>query len=162
MKRHLRFLLQHRRVLRLKVNAAEDLLLNGAREPTHRGACIHLLSKVDLSCVKSALARTADRAVRSRVLAGVVRFSSDVGILLLYLEELAGVSSRREAASALSAALPRIDLSSVSDARLRRILELVEELFDEHERIQVLFGLLGNEGFQKRFDAASLPGKLSR
>ena len=38
MRVHLRFLRRHRKTLRLKLNATEDLLVNGAREPTHRGA----------------------------------------------------------------------------------------------------------------------------
>ena len=51
------FLSRHRKSLRLRVNAAEDLLLNGAQPPTHRGRCAHLLAKVDLSAVQSALDR---------------------------------------------------------------------------------------------------------
>jgi len=46
MKVTLRFLREHRHTLKLKVNAAEDLLLNGRREPTDRGLCRHLLSKL--------------------------------------------------------------------------------------------------------------------
>jgi len=38
MRVHLRFLKEHRKILSLKVNAAEDLLLNGAREPTIAGS----------------------------------------------------------------------------------------------------------------------------
>ena len=45
LREHFRFLREHRKELRLKVNAAEDLLLNGVREPTHRGVCQHLLGK---------------------------------------------------------------------------------------------------------------------
>ena len=35
---HFKFLAKYRKVLRLKVNNKEDLLLTGAREPEHRGA----------------------------------------------------------------------------------------------------------------------------
>src|SRR5688500_15822595 len=47
MKEHFRFLREHRHTLKLRVNATEDLLLNGSREPTHRGVCQHLLDKVE-------------------------------------------------------------------------------------------------------------------
>ena len=47
LREHFRFLRENRKELRLKVNAAEDLLLNGVREPTHRGVCQHLLGKVE-------------------------------------------------------------------------------------------------------------------
>src|SRR5690606_38781563 len=47
LKEAFRFLKDHRSVLKLRVNASEDLLLNGKRDPTHRGVCQHLLSKVE-------------------------------------------------------------------------------------------------------------------
>ena len=75
MKNHLKFLFGRRKILRLKVNAAEDLLLNGSREPTHRGHCLHLLAKVNLSCIQSALDRLSDAKDRLDLLAGVVSFS---------------------------------------------------------------------------------------
>ncbi len=57
MKRHLAFIAKYRGTLRLKLNAREDLLVNGSAEPTHRGHCKHLLSKVDRSTVVAALER---------------------------------------------------------------------------------------------------------
>jgi hypothetical protein len=162
MKEHLKFLHTHRKTLRLKVNAAEDLLLNGAREPEDRGACLHLLSKIDFKAVQSMLTRTTEADLQARVLAGIVRFSTDVGILLLYLERVADLSSRREAAGALSTALGRLDFKEVSDNRLVKMLEMAQSLFDEHELEQVLFGLLQNAGFRERFDGLELDEGLAK
>jgi len=57
MKQHLAFLRRYKDILRLKLNAAEDLLVNGQREPTDRGVCRHLLGKVERSVVEAAVAR---------------------------------------------------------------------------------------------------------
>ena len=163
MREHLRFLFKHRKTLRLKVNASEDLLLNGAKAPTHRGACLHLLSKVDLSSVESTLTRLPDPAERVELLAGVVRFSTDAGVLLLWLESLAGVASRTQAAAAFDRAVRRIDFSRISPARMRRVLDLVARTFEGHERVQVLFNLLRSQGFRDAFDASAekLPDELA-
>ena len=45
MKANLLFIREYRKPLRIKVNAAEDLMLNQVREPEDRGLCLHLLSK---------------------------------------------------------------------------------------------------------------------
>ena len=163
MQRHLRFLFKNREILRLKVNAQEDLLLNGSREPTHRGACLHLLGKVDLSATQSALTRLPDAKSKAALLAGICRFSQDPGILLLFLETLQDSASRAEAAAAFGAAVKRIDFASLSSSRMRRVLELIASTFSGHERVQVLFGLLQSESFRKAFDASqdALPPELA-
>ena len=155
MKRHLHFINIHRNALRLRLNAAEDLLVNGARPPEHRGRCMHLLSKIDRACVEKSLERVSDARARTRLLAGVVRFSTDLGILLLYLESLADATSRSEAAAAFSLAVTRMDFESVSTARMERILQLISDAFtEEHERAQVVFGLLHSQSFRAALDAA--------
>lgn len=163
MREHLRFLSRHRKTLRLRPNAKEDLLLNGAREPTHRGECLHLLGKVDLAGVQSALTRMPDPDARVELLGGVVRFAGDVGIVLRYLEALADVSSRSAAAGAFSMAVARIDFAEVSAARMRRLLDLIARIFVGAERVQVLFGLLQSHSFRTAFDASSegLPDELA-
>ena len=160
---HLRFLFKHREVLRLRVNASEDLLLNGAKLPTHRGQVMHLLGKVDLPAVTSAQTRLPDVKARVALLAGVVRFSSDVGILLLYLESLHDIASREDAASAFRLAVRRIDFSGLSPARMRRVLDLVASTFEGYQRVQVLFGLLESATFRGAFDSSqeAFPPELS-
>lgn len=160
MKAHLRFLRGVRKPLGIRVNAEEDLLLNGAREPSHRGVCLKLLSKVDHSAVMRALDRIDAPRARTDLLAGVVRFSDDLGILLLYLESLADSASKAKAAGAFSLAVARMDLGAASPARITRLLELLATCFDGHERAQVLFGLLHAPGFAERFDA--IRGELPR
>ena len=109
MKQHFAFLLKYRKVLRLKLNAAEDLLVNGAKDPAHRGVCLHLLGKVDRAMVNGALTRLDTPEARTRFTEGVVRFSSDVALTLSYLESLSESSSRDEASAALSMGFERID-----------------------------------------------------
>src|SRR5262249_9756738 len=94
MKQHLAFLRRYKELLRLKLNATEDLLVNGQREPSERGVCRHLLGKVDRAVLDAAIAREplhSDPVARARMLAGAVRLTADIGVLLAYLESLAHV-----------------------------------------------------------------------
>ncbi len=163
MREHFRFLSAHRKLLRVKVNAAEDLLLNGAREPEHRGVCLHLLGKVDRACVNAAVARTNDPATRTLLLEGVVRLSGDVAIIVLYLESLKESGSRDEAAGALGDALRRLDFNRVSAAQMSRVLDLAATLLGKADLPQVVLGLLQNRGFRQTFDQSidRLPTQLA-
>jgi len=153
MKRHLRFLKVHKRNLGVRLNAEEDLLVNGSREPEHRGVALALLSKFDHASVSKALEKIDNPALRTEVLSGVARFSDDLGILLLYLESLADSASRRQAAGAFSRAVERMDLSAASEARVTRLLSVLASSFEGHERAQALFGLLHAPGFSSVFEA---------
>src|SRR5262249_37872150 len=158
MKQHLGFLRRYKEILRLKLNAAEDLLVNGQREPTERGVCRHLLGKGDRAAVEAAIRREPlrpDPAARIRMLAGAVRLTADVGVLLAYLEALAHARSRAEAAQAFSEVVGRIDFESLSATRLARLLQVLVETFVEHERVQVLFSLLAMPPFRRAFDVAA-------
>ena len=164
MKAHLKFLRGVRKPLGIRVNAEEDLLLNGARDPSHRGVCLALLSKVDHAAVMRALDRIDQPHARTDLLAGVVRFSDDLGILLLYLESLADTASRSKAAGAFSLAVGRMDLGAASPARVKRLLELLTTCFSGHERAQALFGLMHAPGFAETFEeiAGELPPDLGK
>ncbi len=158
MKEHLAFLRRHKHLLRLKLNAAEDLLVNGQREPSERGVCRHLIGKVDRSVIDAAIAREplhSDAAARARMLAGAIRLTADLGILLAYLETLAHVRAHAEAAQAFAEVVQRIDFESVSPARLGRLLQVLIETFTDHERVQVLFSLLDVAAFRRAFDTAA-------
>ncbi|HYY05493.1 MAG TPA: hypothetical protein VE997_02870 [Candidatus Limnocylindria bacterium] len=158
MKGHLAFLRRYKDLLRLKLNAAEDLLVNGQREPSERGVCHHLLAKVDRSVIEAAVQREplrSDTAARARMLAGAIRLTADVGVLLAYLETLAQVRSRAEAAAAFAEVVRRIDFESLSATRLVRLLQVLLATFVDHERVQVLFGLLATPAFRRAFDAAA-------
>ena len=153
MSKHLRFLAEHRKLLRLRVNAAEDLMLNGAKPPTDRGLCKHLLGKVDRASVEGALDRLTDPRARSRFIGSVVQFSDDAGFLVAYLESLQDGASRREAAGAFAASTARLDFGALGEARMQRFLESVAAIFQGPERAQVLFGLLHNDGFRATFES---------
>jgi len=158
MKEHLAFIRDYKDVLRLKLNAAEDLLVNGQREPSDRGVCRHLLGKVDRTVVESAVGREplrSNTAARARMLAGAIRLTADLGVLLAYLETLAHVRSHAEAAAAFAAVVQRIDFENVSATRLGRLLQVLIETFGGHERVQVLFSLLAMPAFRGAFDVAT-------
>lgn len=159
---HFRFLREHRKDLRLKVNANEDLLLNGSREPVHRGVCHHLLAKVERKNVLAAVERL-EPARAAKLLAGVIRFSSDIEYVLLFLEKIKRSSSPAEATAALFQGLQRIEFDKVSSAQMRRVLQLMTELFDEKERPALLLGMLESASFRDAFDksTADLPDALS-
>jgi hypothetical protein len=162
LREHFRFLRDNRKELRLKVNAAEDLLLNGVKEPTHRGVCQHLLGKVERGAVLSAAERLAPAAA-AKLLAGVIRFSADIEYVLLFLEKIKLSSSPAEATAALSQGLQRIDFDKVSAAQMRRVLNLVTELFDERQRPALLLGMLESRSFRHAFDSSisDLPEALA-
>jgi len=166
MKEHLAYIRTYKDVLRVKLNAQEDLLVNGRREPTDRGVCRHLLGKVDRGVVEHAVAReplASDAAARARMLAGAIRLTADVGVLLDYLETLAHVRAHAEAAQAFTEVVARIDFESLSAARLARLLQVLTDTFQGHERVQVLFSLLAEGPFQRAFDAAepTLPAPIA-
>jgi hypothetical protein len=159
---HFRFLRENRKELRLKVNANEDLLLNGVREPVHRGVCRHLLGKVERTNVLAAAERL-EPARAARLLAGIIGFSSNIEYVLLFLEKINQSSSPADATAALSQGLQRIDFDSVSSPQMRRVLQLMIELFDEKERPALLLGMLESTSFRHAFDksVADLPEALS-
>jgi hypothetical protein len=164
MKQHLRFIRDHRRLLRVRLNAEEDLLVNGVREPSHRGKCLHLLGKIDHHLLTVALERIDDARVRSALLAGVVRFSSDDGIVVLYLEALTDSASRAVAAGAFALAVERLDFQELGPARFGRVLDVAASVFtDPHERASAVFGLMHAPGFRETFREAqdSLPTALA-
>jgi hypothetical protein len=162
---HLTFLRTYKKELGLSLNAAEDLLINGDRKPTDRGICKHLLSKVDRRVVDKVLARDAmktDARMRARFLAGIVRLNRDVSFLIWYLQALAEVTDKREAAAAFALTVDRIDFARLSNAQTADLLELIVRTFDGHERVQALFGLLGSETFEGALDRSlgALPPHL--
>ncbi len=157
MKEHLQFLGRFKAALRLSLNAAEALLVNGARPPTDRGQCRHLLAKVDRPTVRSALDREplrSDRPGRLRFLAGVVRLVPDVDLLLEYLSSVTEVAERREAARAFAATVDKVDLAGLSPALVTRLLEVVRATFTGPDRVQALFGLLDNPGAEAAIGGA--------
>src|SRR6185436_10645576 len=118
------------------------------------------------SVIEGAIGREPLRSnpeARARMLAGAVRLTADTSVLLGYLETLALLRSRTEAAHAFAEVVRRIDFESLSASRLARLLHVLTETFAGHERVQVLFSLLDGEAFRQAFDAAaaSLPPEIA-
>ncbi|MEW5854969.1 MAG: hypothetical protein AB2A00_39705, partial [Myxococcota bacterium] len=167
MKVHLDYLRNYKAALRLQLNATEDLLVNGQREPTDRGVCRHLLAKLDRQAVDAALAREplrSDANARARMLGGAVRLTGDVGVLLSYLETLQQLKSSTELAQGFSEAVKRIDFETLSASRLGRLLQLMLEIFQGPARVQMVLGLLANEAFRRAWDNAGdqLPDEVTQ
>src|SRR3989442_12998469 len=89
------------------------------------------------------------------MLAGAIRLTADVGVLLAYLETLAQVRSRAESATAFAEVVRRIDFESLSSTRLASLFQVLIATFVDHERVQVLFSLLATAPFRRAFDAAA-------
>jgi hypothetical protein len=154
-KRQLAFLRRHREVLRLKLNAHEDLLVGGRREPDHRGRVKHLMSKLDRQAVESAVLReplASDAVGRARFLGQAAAMSGDIAVTLAYLDALVETG---EAGDAFSAIVDRIDFGALSAARLGHMLSAMEKAFPPEALPQALFGLLRGQGFREVFDAHS-------
>lgn len=163
MNEHVAFLRQFKHHLKLSLNAAEDLLINGAKPPSDRGLAKHLLSKIDRKLVERTLAREAfksDAPLRARFLAGVVRLNPEISVLLWYLEALGAVGDKREAAAAFWLTVDRIDFREASPAQMSSLLEVVEKTFVDHDRTQAFLGLLASDTFDAALDRAL--GAVSR
>lgn len=147
---HLEFLRRYKGVLRLKLNAAEDLLVNGARPPDDRGVLKHLFNKIDRTVVEQATTREPLRSNapdRVRFLAGVVRLNPSLSSLLSYLEALADSNEKRDAAKAFGLVVERVEFSEASPAQVARLVELAKSTFREHELTQVVLGLMSSKSF---------------
>ncbi len=158
MKRHLRFVEAYRAVLRPRLNAREARMVDGSLEPEHRGACLHLLSKIDRGTILAALDReplSSDLQVRAKFLATAAGISGDVGILLHFLEAVCQTAASDQAVRAFTRALDRIDFADLSAARMGRLLDVMQRAFPERELVGALFGLLRNPGFEAAFDASA-------
>jgi hypothetical protein len=160
-KRRFAFLREYKKTLKLKLNAQEDLLLEGSREPDSRGVCHHLLSKVDYTTVQRAIERMPS-ADRPRLVGGVLDFRPELAFLLLYLESLKE-AGHGDASRALEGALERIEWKAVSEGQMRRVLDLIVELFDANRRASLLLGLLESRSFKSALDQSvgKLPAALS-
>lgn len=139
---HLALLKRFKKSLRLSLNAAEDLLVNGTRPPDDRGVLKHLLAKVDRQMVQAALSReplNSDPSLRNVFLAGIVRLNPSFDNLFAYLDT---VTDRRAAAEAFGLTVRRLPFSRASAAQLDQLLTLIAQTFDGHDHTQVLLGLL--------------------
>ncbi len=163
LKGHFRFLRENRQLLKLRVNAAEDLLLNGVKEPTHRGICQHLLAKVERSRVL-AVSQTLPPEQAVRLLSGIIRFAPDIAYVLRYLECVRTTSSQQQAGAALTEALKQIDFAELSAAQMRQLVSLIVEVFAERDLPVFLFTLLYDKSFREALDRSleGFPDVLGR
>lgn len=153
---HLAFLNRFKRSLRLSLNAAEDLLVNGARPPSERGVLKHLFGKVDRQVVEQALARaplSTDDTLRATFLAGVVRLRPSHDTLLSYLAAVAKTSDRQDAARAFALTVDRMSFDDVSPAALLQLVKLVRDTFTGPERIRAYLGLFAAPRFREAWRA---------
>lgn len=156
---HLAFLRRYKGALRLSLNAAEDLLVNGAKPPSDRGVLKHLFAKLERSVIEQALSRDpfkSQAGARANFLAGIVRLQPTPENLLSYLETLAAGADRREAAQAFHLTIARFDFSTLTPAQLGRVLEILQGTFQGADRVQVAIGLLSSHGAHALFEREEL------
>lgn len=163
LKVHFRFLKEHRNLLKLRVNATEDLLLNGVREPSHRGVCQHLLAKVERSRVLT-VSQTLPPAEAVRLLGGIIRFAPEMGYILRYLECVKQTASQAQAGAAVTEALKQIEFSELSAAQMRQLVALIADVFAERDLPIFLFTLLYDGPFRTALDRSldGFPEVLAR
>jgi hypothetical protein len=124
--------------------------------------CHHLLGKVERKNVLATVERL-EPAKAAAFLTGIIRFSADIEYVLLFLEKINQSSSSAETTAALFQGLQRIDFDKVSSAQMRRVLQLIAELFDDQHRPTLLLGMLESPSFRNAFDKSmpDLPEALS-
>lgn len=152
---HLDFLKRYKGVLRLKLNATEDLLVNGARAPEDRGVLKHLFNKIDRAIVEQAVSREplkSNADDRVRFLAGVVRLDPNLSTLLSYLEALAETSDKRNAAKAFGLVVERVDFDDASSAQITRLVDLATTTFHGAELTQAALGLVSSDSFSRALE----------
>jgi len=152
---HLDFIRRFKGILRLSLNAAEDLLVNRVKPPSERGVCRHLLAKIDGPAVDRALSRdslTGNLDERAHFLAGLVRIKPTLPILLDYLEALSALNEHRDAARGFALTVNTIDFSTIRANQLTRILVDLKTIFKTHDLVQAFFGLMASETFQTAFE----------
>ena len=82
-KRQIAFLRRYKRAMKLRLNSAEALLVDGSRAPTNQGVVQHLVGKVDRATIAAALERKplCDSAVRrAEFLAGASWITGATGV----------------------------------------------------------------------------------
>ncbi|HEY5957598.1 MAG TPA: hypothetical protein VIV60_13625, partial [Polyangiaceae bacterium] len=151
LKVHFRFLREHRNTLKLRVNAAEDLLLNGVKEPTHRGLCQHLLAKVERSRVM-AVSQTLPPTEAVRLLSGVIQFAPEIGYILRFLECVKQTATQEQAGAAITEALKGIQFTDLSGAQMRQLVALIVDVFPEREIPIFLLALLDDRSFREALE----------
>ncbi len=155
MQQHLGFLRRYRRALRLKLNAAESLMVDGTHAPDHRGRCKHLLGKVDRAAIAGAMQReplARDPSARPEFLAGAAALTRDLGVLLDSLEAQTALQSRLATRRALNRAISRMDFASASAPRLQRLIALLRQAYPAEQRVHALLQLLHNDSFRAACD----------
>lgn len=151
LKAHFKFLRDNRQLLKLRVNAAEDLLLNGVKEPTHRGVCQHLLAKVERSRVLTVSQNLAPEPA-VKLLSGIIRFSPDIVYVLRYLECVKLTASQQQASAALTEALKQIEFASLSAAQMRQLVALIVDVFPERDLPIFFYTLFHDRAFKDAID----------
>lgn len=147
---HVAFLRQHRRALRLKLNATEALIVDGARSADHRGTLKRLFSKLDNHAVRAALSRgklAESRKQQAEFLAGVAAISGDPGMMIEALEAQAEVQRRSDSVRAWRDAVRQLRWEQLSGARLNRLLVLLHKVMSPGDQLRNLFVLLDKRPF---------------
>ncbi|MFO0726774.1 MAG: hypothetical protein U1E65_23505 [Myxococcota bacterium] len=162
---HVAFLRRFKGILRLGLNAQEDLLINGQRAPTDRGILKHLLAKVDKTTIEQALRRDAlqkNPKERAAFLGGAAGLGADLDLVLQYLEALADSDDRSTAAAGFALTVAQIPFESIQAKPLAQLFSVIAKTFEGSDRIRAFFELLQVESMRKALEGGlgALPSEL--
>ena len=151
-KRHLAFLKAYRQVLRLKLNANEDLWVNGVKKPEDRGGCKHLFGKIDSNTIEAALLRgklSENNKQRLQFLEGAAALIQDVKIWVSYFQCLKETSPE-VLLTAFEQSLTWIDFEQMSESKLKKLLVFLWEGFSGGTRLSLWMQLMGQKAFRAK------------
>ncbi|MBL93096.1 MAG: hypothetical protein CMH56_14945 [Myxococcales bacterium] len=150
-KKHLVFFKKYRAQLKLKYNAAEDLWVNGVKEPEDRGGCKHLFNKLDRQVIEAALQRgnlSEMGESRLQFLQGAASILQEVSIWIAYMKCLKETRSQ-----SLLETFERIstwmDFRAISPSQLLRFVTFFWEAFAGPTRLSLFFRLMDDRTFRE-------------
>ena len=151
LKRHLVFFKKFRGHLKLKYNAAEDLWVNGVKEPEDRGGCKHLFSKLDRQVVERALQRgdlAKNNDARLQFLQGAASILQEVSVWTAYLQCLKETRSN-SLLPTFEKIADWIDFEEISPTQLLRFINFFWEAFQGPTRLSLFFRFMGKQSFRQ-------------
>ena len=151
MKRHLAFLKAYRQVLRLKLNANEDLWVNGVKKPEDRGGCKHLFGKIDSNTIEAALLRgkLSENNKAITIPGGGRSVNPGRKIWVSYFQCLKETSPE-VLLTAFEQSLTWIDFEQMSESKLKKLLVFLWEGFSGGTRLSLWMQLMGQKAFRAK------------
>ncbi len=160
LRRNLAIVREYQSEFKLELSESELALLTGEREPTHRGVCEHLLSKVTEPHVLGALA-SLDTKQQAHLAGEVCRFLPSLPVLEAYLEATSALGQSCPL-DALAPTLRRVNLEGLSVESTIALVKRAVDAIRSEDRCALLLLLLDHNQLAGRFQdwEPSLPSEV--